>query len=66
MYNRFEAELCFARMNKKELAEKIGMNYDTLLLKLAGKSPLSFEEAMSLKEAIHTEITLEELFKKCE
>ena len=65
MYRRFEAELKFAGMTKKELAEKTGIRYDTLVLKLAGKSPLNLAECVKLKEAINTEITIEELFK-CE
>lgn len=65
MYRRFEAELVFANMTKKELAEKVGMKYDTLVLKLAGKSPLNFSDSIKLKEAINTNIPLEELFK-CE
>lgn len=65
MYRRFEAELTFAGMTKKELAEKVEMKYDTLVLKLAGKSPLNFADAIKLKEAINTNVSLEELFK-CE
>lgn len=64
MYARFEAEMTFAGMTKKETAEEAGMKYDTLLSKLSGKTPLTFAEAMSLRSAIRSELSLEELFAK--
>lgn len=62
MYRRLEAELVYFGITKQELAEKIGMRYDTLCAKLRGDSAMTFEESVKIKRAIGSDYPLEELF----
>ena len=43
--------------------EKVNCNVGTLSLKLNGKAPITLVEAVGIKEALGSELTLEELFR---
>lgn len=43
--------------------EHVKCNVSTLSQKLNGKYPLTFNEAIGIKEALGSELTLEELFR---
>lgn len=64
MYPKIDVELVKARMNRKKLAEKSGISYNTLLLKLAGKSIITLDESFAIKKALKTSLSIECLFKK--
>ena len=64
MYPHIDIELAKARMNRKKLAEKTGISYNTLLLKLAGKSIITLDEGFAIKKALKTSLSIENLFKK--
>ena len=40
------------------------MNYNTLLSKMGGKSKFTLDEAVSIKDYLDEDITIEELFKE--
>lgn len=64
MYPQIDIELVKARMNRKKLAEKSGISYNTLLLKLAGKSIITLDESFAIKKALKTSLSIECLFEK--
>lgn len=61
MYYRLKAEATFKGITLKELAEKIGMPYQSFLRKMKIQS-FTLAEAFSIKEALNTDLLLEELF----
>lgn len=64
MYPQIDIELAKARMNRKKLAEKSGISYNTLLLKLAGKSIITLDESFAIKKALKSTLSIESLFRK--
>lgn len=62
MYPNLNAELSRRDLTVEKLALLIGMNYNTLRLKLKGERRLTFSEALSIKQAINVTIPLEVLF----
>lgn len=62
MYRLLESRLVYKGISKKQLAEGIHMNYDTILLKMSGKSQFTLDEAILVKEYLNEEIPVEELF----
>ena len=48
---------------KKQMAEDIDMNYNTLLAKMSGKSKFTLDEAVIIKTYLQEELPIEELFK---
>ena len=64
MYRVLEARLAFHGLSKKEFADKIEMNYNTLLGKLNGKTKFTLDEAVHIKEFLQEDISIEELFEE--
>lgn len=64
MFRRIEAQMILVGINKKQLAEILGMRYNTLLLKLSGSSLFTLDEAIKIKEAIKAEEPIEKLFER--
>lgn len=64
MYKRIESQLVLIGKSKKELAEDLGIGYNTLLSKFRGLSSFTLDEALSIKNMLKTSDTVEELFKK--
>lgn len=62
MYRLLESRLAYKGISKKQLAEGIHMNYDTILSKMAGKSKFTLDEAILIKEYLEEESSVEELF----
>lgn len=63
----FDCGRLFEEMNRlgitrKGLSELTGIRYNTLVLKLVGKAPIDIDEAKRIKQAIGSELTIEELF----
>lgn len=63
MYRNLEAELVRAGITKREMAKRIGCTPATLSLKLNGKAPLYFSEAVRIKEALKIDMPLDKLFE---
>ena len=63
MYLQVDIELTASRMSRKDLAGKIGMSYNTLLQKLAGKFPITLDEAFAIKKALGSKKPIEKLFE---
>ncbi len=64
MYRELEARIAYRGISKKQMAEGINMNYNTLLSKMGGKSKFTLDEAVSIKDYLDEDITIEELFKE--
>lgn len=64
MYNNLEAEIVRKKIKKPDIAEKIGRTYNTLNLKLSGKYPFTYDEALIIHENFFPECDFKELFKK--
>ena len=61
-YPNLRAELAREGIGVCELAEKIGINRDTLARKLSGRSALNLDEAINIQKALFPELTVEYLF----
>lgn len=64
MYHVLEAEMAYHGVTKHGLADGIGMKYNTLLAKINGKSPFSFDEAVRIQTFLDTDMPIENLFSK--
>lgn len=65
MYPNVKAEMARNNVTLAVLANdpRIDCTISTLSLKLNGKAPLLFKEAVAIKELVRSELPLEELFK---
>lgn len=52
MYEQIELQLDRIGMTKKDMAQKLGIPYDILLLKLSGKQDFTFDEAVQIHDLI--------------
>lgn len=52
MYKEVNVELARQGMSKKTLSEKTGIRYQTLLEKLLGRYPITFDECLAIKKCI--------------
>lgn len=66
MYPNVEAERARKKITLEKLSEHLGITLNTLSLKLLGKSPLLFKEAVLIKECLDVDIPLEILFEEAE
>ncbi len=66
MYCNLEAEIARKKIKKTIIAEAIGKTYNTLNLKIAGKYPFTYDEALTIQEEFFPEVDFKELFKKTE
>ncbi|CAM3017168.1 hypothetical protein HAHI6034_12015 [Hathewaya histolytica] len=64
MYNNLEAEIARKKIKKLLIAKEIGRTYNTLNLKLAGKYPFTYDEALIIHEKFFPECNFKDLFKK--
>lgn len=67
MYKRLQTCVSEKRINKKEMAEEVKMNYQTLLRKIAGKTKFTLDEAVAVHKYIKKyfkDISIEELFQE--
>ena len=64
MFENIEMIIFKKRLSKKELAESLGMTYNTFLLKLNGKATFTLDEAMKLKDILGSPLSIEELFDR--
>lgn len=64
MYRVLEAELVRCGITRKELAAYLDIQYNTLNAKLRGDSCFTLDEAIKIKTALGTKLTIEELFER--
>lgn len=64
MYSNVKAELARRSMTVVDLSNKTGIRYQTLVDKINGKYPLTFDEAKTIKSALDVDLPLEELFEQ--
>ena len=64
MYNNLEAEIIRKRIKKPTMAKEIGKTYNTLNLKISGKYPFTYDEALVIHEKFFPECDFKILFKK--
>ena len=64
MYSNVKAELARRSMTVVDLSNKTGIRYQTLVDKINGKYPLTFDEAKTIKSALNVDLPLEELFEQ--
>lgn len=62
MYKELDIEILRKGMTKKMLAKKANIRYQTLIAKLKGKYPITFDECLKIKEALNSDLPLEILF----
>lgn len=65
-YPTLNAELARRGITMEAVAKAIGRTVGTVSLKLAGRFPFTFKEAVAIKKLIGTDMSLEELFKEVE
>ena len=68
MYPNVEAEKAKKKVTLEKMAhdERINCTVSTMSQKLNGKAPLSFKEALAIKDILNSDMPLEELFKEGE
>lgn len=64
MYPNLRAEMARAKMTIAMLAKVIGVTEGTMSKKNSGKAPLTLDECSKIKTALHSDLTLEQLFEK--
>lgn len=62
VFRNLEAELKRKNITRLDLTKILGLSISTVSLKLNGKSHITFDEALKLKKALNTELSLEFLF----
>ncbi|PRR77648.1 hypothetical protein CLLI_22120 [Clostridium liquoris] len=64
MYRELLGEIVKKGLNRKKLAEKIGVSEKTLRNKLNGKTDFTWSEVKKIRDIVAPEYTLEKLFEK--
>ena len=64
MYKNVKAQIILSGLSRKDLAQKLGIQYNTLNHKLSGKSVFTLDEAMAIKRILGSNIPIEQLFEK--
>lgn len=64
VYPNLDREIKARGLSKKTLADMVHIRYQTFIVKCNGKNDFTFDEALAIKRALGTELTLEQLFEK--
>ena len=62
MYRNLEMSIFAAGLSKRDIAQKLGIGYNTLLGKLSGKQPMKLDEAFLIKQEYFPNKNIEWLF----
>lgn len=62
MYPNLRAEMARKNFTAEEMARRIGRTSGTFSLKFNGKAEFSLSEAFSIKKALQTDLSIDELF----
>lgn len=66
MFRNLEAEMTRKGISRQDLAELIGVSYNTARNKIKGNNRFFFDEAYKIKEELFPEYSLEYLFESYE
>lgn len=66
MYPMLRAEMAKKRITLTDLSVVLDCTPTTMSMKLNGKSPLQFDEAVKIKEYVKTDMPLDALFARVE
>lgn len=64
MYRIIEAHLVLSGTTKREIAESLGVSYNTLLLKLKGSTSFTLDEAVRLRDLLQIPESVEAIFER--
>ena len=64
MYENLELLIFKNKISKYEIANKLGVTYNTLLAKMSGKQPFKLDEAFLIRKEYFPDKDFEYLFKK--
>ena len=64
MYPNLRAEMARRKITMSKLAEILGIRLATVSSKIAGNHQFTLDEAIEVKKALNTDISLEELFTR--
>ena len=60
-YN-LEGEMVAKKVSREDLCKVLGLSYQSVLAKITGSVEFKCKEMFAVKEALHTDKTLDELF----
>ena len=63
IYAQVMVQMYLNGIDSRTLAEKAGMSYPTLRRKLRGGGSITLEDALSIREALGSDMPLEKLFQ---
>ncbi|MBR2871825.1 MAG: hypothetical protein IKB98_10735 [Clostridia bacterium] len=63
MFPELEKIFASSSFTKKEIAEKMGMTYNTFCLKLRNSYSFTLDECFKLKKLLNSDLPLEKLFE---
>lgn len=66
MYRKLNDERTKKHITLSTLANELQCTVSTVSLKLNGKAPLTLQEALTIKEILNSDLSLEELFEETE
>lgn len=66
MYPNVNAEIARLDLTLEKLGEKMGKSTSAMSSMLTGRSRVTLDEAVKIKSILHSELPLEELFKRRE
>lgn len=64
MYPNLQAEMSRRNLNIRKFSMLLGMPYNSVREKLRGNRPLTFQEALKIKQTLCVDIPLEILFSQ--
>lgn len=64
MYENLELLIFQNKISKYEMADRLGITYNTLLGKLSGKQPLKLDEAFKIQKQYFPDKSVDFIFKK--
>lgn len=66
IYPNLAGEIAKKGITKKSMAEQLGMQYKAFTNRMYGKTPLTFDDAVKIKNMFFPESSIEFLFEKKE
>ena len=57
-----EGEMVAKKVSREDLCKVLGLSYQSILSKITGKAEFKCDEMFKIKDTLHTDKTLDELF----
>lgn len=64
MYENLRAEMVRKKMTLSQVSERSGMTIQKMSSRINGRTPFTFDEALTIKHVIGVDMPLETLFQK--